>query len=131
MNKPNNGHRPFDTLGEGFYKIDERFVLRRPPKIKWGLIYQKKTDLEKIQHLEKLASAMNHAAQLIQEERDNFGRLCEIKEKELIVAKQMLNQNNKILQTEITRMNEERQFYNRAIAELKRQVEELQNGDNS
>lgn len=118
-----------DLVAAGFHRLDKEFS-KRPPKIKWGAIYTKAQKQDKIPYLEKLAASMNHAAYLIQGERDQLGALCEKKEAQIQSLKKGLDQNNEMIQGQITKMNEERQLYNAAIAELRAKVRELENGDN-
>jgi hypothetical protein len=124
--KKGNGQVEQDLLAEGFHRLEPRLVEKRPPKIKWGPIYQAKPALEKIIYLEKLAAAMNHAAYLVQGERDKLGELCAKKEQQLVAMKEALNQNNNMIQVQVTKMNEERQQYNKAIAVLNARVRELE-----
>lgn len=108
-----------DLIAKGFHKLASKLISRKPPKIKWGKLYQKFTDKEKIEYLEKLASTMNHAAYLIQEERNQRNDLLELKEKQLIASKKALDDSNEMMQTLITDMNEYKQEVNRAFAESK------------
>jgi hypothetical protein len=108
-----------DFIAQGFHKLDDNLIEKKPPKIQWGQKYQQFTDKEKIKYLENIASTMNHAAHLIQTERDELGKLCELKEEQLINMKSAMSQNMEMLQTEITKINEERQLFNAAYKELK------------
>lgn len=122
-----------DFVAQGFRKLDDNLIERRPPKIKWGERYRRSSDKDKIQYLEKLAATMNQAAFLIQGERNELGRLCELKEEQIIKLKNAMDANNNMLQTEIMKINQERQSFSEAaiaknneIRELKKQLEELQ-----
>ncbi len=115
-----------DFYVEGFKKIDQNLILRDPPKIKWGKQYQEKTNEEKIRYLEKLASAMNHAAYLIQIERDKLNELLFLKESQLITMNDIVIKNNAMLQSEVTKMNGNKQEYNKKIAELNKHIRELE-----
>ena len=127
MNKSNGKDQ--DWLGEGFHRLDEDLIERRPPKIQWGMIYKGYSDEQKVAYLEKLAAAMNHAAYLIQNERNQLGELCERKEAQLESMKKALEENNSMIQGQITEMNAERQHYNKSISDLKSRVRELERGD--
>ena len=95
------------------------------------MLYKEKSDKEKIEYLEKLASSMNHAIALIQEERNKLGELCELKEQQLVKIAEAVRTNNEMLQQEVTRMNAERQGYNREVARLNTQIREMRSdGDN-
>lgn len=114
-----------DLIVAGFKKIEKINVIN-PPKINWGMIYKEKTADEKIEYLEKLASSMNHAAKLIQDERNELGRLCELKETQLTKMNASLIANNNMIQQEITKMNLMRQDYNEQIKTLSSKIRELE-----
>ena len=120
-----------DFIAAGFERLDPELIEKRPPKIRWGELYKKLSDEAKIRYLEKLASTMNHAASLIQNERNQLMELCALKEQQLIKMSEAVSKNNAMLQHEVTRMNEQRQGYNRELARLNAQVRELSNGDNN
>jgi predicted nucleic acid-binding Zn-ribbon protein len=114
-----------DLVGAGFEKLDPKLLPIQPPKIKWGLLYQDKSDEEKIRFLEKLAASMNHAAALIQDERDKLNELCEKKEQQLMQMAKNVRDNNSMLQQEVTNMNNQRQFYNGEVARLNAEIKKL------
>ena len=114
-----------DFIAAGFERLDSHLIEKRPPKIKWGMLYQKKSDAEKIMYLEKLASSMNHAAALIQNERNELCNLCELKERQLVKMAEAVQTNNAMLQHEVTRMNEQRQILNAELARLNAEVRAL------
>jgi hypothetical protein len=114
-----------DLIAKGFHKLDDNLIEKRPPKINWGELYKKFNDSEKIAYLEKLASTMNHAAYLIQEERNELGKLCELKENQIQQLKKAMEQNNEMLTSEITRMNSDRQRFNQAIINLKKELRDF------
>lgn len=122
-----------DFVAQGFRKLDDHLIAKRPPKINWGERYRQSPPKVQIQYLEKLASTMNNAAYLIQGERNELGNLCEKKEGQIIQLSKAMDDNTKMLQSEMTKINEERQRFNSAIAErnteireLKKKIEELQ-----
>ena len=115
-----------DLIAKGFHKLDDNLISKRPPKIKWGNIYQGFTDKEKVEYLEKLASTMNHAAHLIQGERNKLLKLCDLKEGQIIKMKEAMTQNMNMLQTEVTKMNEQRQGFNKEVARLNQNIRELE-----
>ena len=97
-----------------------------PPRVHWGEDFQSWDDAKKISYLTKFAEGMNDAVDRIQRERDELGRLVELKEKQLMQAKPMIEQNNMLLQHEITRMNEYRQETNSTISRLNARIRELE-----
>jgi hypothetical protein len=127
MSNNDNG----DIFAAGFERLDEKYITKRPPKINWGMIYKDMPDAEKISYLEKLASSMNHAAALVQDERNELGRLCELKEGQIATMEEAVRQNNVMLQQEVTRMNTQRQDYNEIIKGLNQRIKELEQWQSS
>ncbi len=120
-----------DLIDAGFRRLDPELIKDRPPKIKWGMLYMDSPLEKRLAFAEKLASSMNHAAWLIQNERNELGQLCEKKEKQLESMKKSLVQNNEMIQKHITDHNAEIQEYNAAIKKLKDRIRELERGDNN
>jgi len=108
-----------DFVGAGFARLDDTALEQHPPKIQWGQLYRDMDADGKIQYLERVASAMNHAAAKIQGERDAIMKLCEQKEKQLRVMNVQIQQNNAMLQSEVTRMNSDKQQMLQEIARLR------------
>lgn len=115
-----------DFVGKGFRKLDENLIESKPPKIKWGKIYEQSTDKQKIEYLEKLAATMNHAAYLIQEERNQMLELVAKKEEQIIKLKEAMGKNMDMLTSEITKMNEQRQEFHKEVARLNKRIRELE-----
>jgi len=111
-----------DLIAQGFHKLDDKLIVAKPPKILWGKIYQASSKEEKIEYLEKLAATMNHAASLIQDERNQLNKLCELKEQQIEKMKQAMDANNNMLQSEIAKINEERHKFNESKSGLKGQA---------
>jgi len=101
-----------DLIAKGFKKLDSNLISQKPPKIKWGKLYGGFNDKEKIEYLEKLASTMNHAAYLIQEERNGLLKLIDKKEDMVERAKKAMDENNEMVQIELNKVNKERQKAN-------------------
>ncbi len=123
----NNGNDE-DFIAEGFHQLDEKYISRRPPKIKWGHTYKAWTPQEKVEWLEKFAHSMNHAASLLQDERDELNRFLFLKEDQLKQMSKAMAQNSEMLQSEVGKMNEQRQGYNATIKKLDAEIKELKDG---
>ena len=121
----NSDNEDADLIAQGFHKLDNNLIENRPPKITWGKIYLEFTSEEKLAYLEHLAATMNHAAYLIQTERNNLGKLCELKEGQIGKLKVAMEQNMFMLQSEITKINEERQSFNEEAVRMLTQIREL------
>jgi len=126
-----NGHKREDYIADGFHVVDEKYISKRPPKIRWGNKYKAWSDKEKIKYLEEFACSYNHAVALIQDERDELNRLIMLKEDQLTRMSKAMTQNNAMLQSEITQMNLERQGFNNTVKKLDAEIKELKNGDNT
>lgn len=116
MNK-SNGKYP-DLMVEGFHELDSHLLEPNAPKIAWGEKYKKMTHHDQVRYLKNIASAMNHAAYLIQNERNDMIDLCRKQEEQIKIQQEAVDQNNLMLTTEITKMNELKQKYNAEIARL-------------
>ena len=114
-----------DLIAAGFRKLDSKLIGLRPPIINWGMVYKGMPVDRKIAYLEKLSSSMNHAASLVQGERDELNRLCVLKEEQIQKLTVAMRQNSDMLQSEITKMNEQRQQFNEAIAVLNKTIKAL------
>ena len=119
-----------DYVANGFYKIDPKAIRNNPPRIRWTAKWHERTDASKLLYLEKLARSMNHAAKLLEGERDELAKLCELKEGQLQSLKAAMEQNMMMLQSEVTRMNEQRQEYHENIRQLTARIRQLEANGN-
>jgi len=115
-----------DYIGQGFHQIDDQYLSKRPPHISWGADYKKMTDPEKILYLQGLANTMNHAAALLQDERDALNKACEMKEKQLRSMAETVQRNDMVLQAQIEQMNTQRHEFRTVIAQLDEKIRTLQ-----
>jgi hypothetical protein len=124
MNKKE--HTQDNYVALGLKRLDDNLIGGVPPKIKWGENYKKWDDARKVKFLETLACSMNHAADLIQKERNEIVHLCELKDQQIEKIGAAMNQNMLMLQAEMTTMNEQRQRFNTEIARLNAKVRDLE-----
>lgn len=115
-----------DEVTEGFKRVP---VIERPPRVKWGKKFEKWSIEKQNDYLKRFAESMNHAAGTIQKERDHLGKLAQIKEDQLMKMQAMVDANNLMVQSEITRMNEYRQQVNEEAAKLRARIRELESGN--
>jgi uncharacterized protein YukE len=136
---------PDDWVGEGFHKLDPSILTRQPPRIKWGDIYKGErrdpnhkqlgdepyfwNDKDRVEYLEKLCRTMNHAARLVQDERDQWLELCQKQEENMKIMALGVERNNAMLQAEVTKHNESRRAYNALVKELNAEIKRLKSGD--
>lgn len=114
-----------DYVDKGFHRLEADKVKNNPPRIKWGKKYNQWPDKDKIRYLEKLASAMNEAARLLQDERDELLPLIKLKEAQVVKITAAIEANNNMLITEVTRMNEDRQKWNQEAVRLNQEIKKL------
>jgi len=115
-----------ESVTEGIKHIE---VVELPPKVKWGEEFLAWDDRRKIQYLTKFAEAMNHAADTLQTERDKLYELLEKKEGQLLQMQEMVEANNHMLQSEVTKMNEYKQECNANITKLNARIRGLERGN--
>ncbi len=126
MNKSNGQD---DFIAQGFYELDEQFISHKAPKITTFPGYNNKSDSQKALYMQKLAATMNHAAKLVSVERDKLVELLVLKDKQLEKLAEMVRQNDSMLQSEVARMNTQRQQYHENVSKLNARIRELKNGD--
>lgn len=115
-----------DILVEGFERLEPTLLESRAPKLRPLPKFFDREPARQIEYLMKLAATMNHAAKLIQDERDKLVKMMEKKEQQLEKMETAVRQNLEMLQGEVTRMNEERQGWNAESAQLRARIRELE-----
>lgn len=125
MNKANGQD---DFIAVGFHQLDDRLLTRKPPKITWSKQFREQDVQVQRDYLEKLANTMNHAAALIQDERNALNKLLIKKEQQLKSMSVQVAANNAMLQSEVTKMNEQRQGFHAEVSRLSARIRELENG---
>ncbi len=114
-----------DFIGAGFKKVDPKYLEDNAPKVNWDKIIHDKTVEQKLLWLKKLCSSMNYAASMISIERDQLARFLLKKEQQLKKLMKAMDDNNAMLQQEVTRMNEDRQKFNKHVANLNKEIKAL------
>ncbi len=99
---------------------------QKPPKIKLLDGFHKRTSEDQYSYLLRLASTMNHAAKLMQDERDKMVKLVETKEQQLEKQKLAMQANNDMVQRIVTQVNDEKQKMFDTIAERNTKIRELE-----
>lgn len=124
----NNSKQP-NLLVEGFHKLDDHLLDNKAPKLKLMSGFHDKDQTSQVRYLLRLAATMNHAAKLISEERDALVKAMVLKEKQLEKQSQGMERNLAMLQSEVTRMNEQRQGFHAEVRRLNTRIRELESGD--
>jgi predicted nucleic acid-binding Zn-ribbon protein len=126
MNNAKKIVEEIDQVTKGFKRVP---VIERPPKVKWGKKFNQWDIRKQNDYLKRFAESMSHAADVIQKERNKLGKLADIKEDQLMQMQAMLDANNRMLQAEITKMNDYRQQAQQHAAKLEAQIRELKSDD--
>ena len=114
-----------DFVGAGFKKIDPKYLEDNAPKVDWGKILHSKTPEQRMLYLKKFSSSMNYAASMISMERDQLTRFLLKKEEQLKKMMKAMEENNAMIQQQVTQMNEDRQGYNKHVANLNKEIKAL------
>jgi len=137
LKNPNKKRGPLieekDFVGAGFKKMDSRYLEDNAPKVNWEKMFTQMerrkgheyTIDQRMTWFKKFACSMNYAAHMIQGERDQLARFLMKKEAQLKKLHAAMAANNEMLQQEVTRMNEQRQAYNKHVAEINAEVRAL------
>ena len=106
--------------------MDDHLLDKKAPKITWMPKFLEQEAQVQNEYLKKLASTMNNAAKLISDERDALVELMVKKEKQLEAMSKQLEMNNKTVQDQVMRMNQQRQFTAEEVSRLNRRIKELE-----
>lgn len=118
-------------LAKGFHELDEHLLDQNPPRITFEQGFYDKSDDAKLKYLVRLASTMNHASKLVSIERDELVKLLVLKDQQLEAQEESVRRNMEMLQSEVTRMNEQKQGFHAEVRRLNARIKELEDGDNS
>lgn len=107
-----------DGLGE--LKSIKRIpgMLKHAPTIRWGDDYHAKPVEERLKYAEKLASSMNHAADILQTERNKVIEVAHIQEEQIRQLQRQVTQQNELTQQIVARANTEKQQLNKTIVDV-------------
>ncbi len=125
----NNKEALPDLLVDGFHRLDDHLLDRKAPKLMLMSGFHAKDEQSKIRYLLNLAATMNHAAKLISQERNELSKLIILKEQQLEKMVITVEANNQMLQSEVTRMNEQKQGFHTEVRRLNAKIRELESGN--
>lgn len=101
------------------------------PQINWGADFDALDDKQKVLYMKKFSSSMNHAANLIQIERNILAHDIKTMRSMFTSAEDAVANQKKIMVTSILTNNAAAQQSNNEIIELKRQLKVYEDGNNS
>ena len=117
---------PPDEMPPEFSKIDRLPTMEKnAPMISWGCVFEEWPDTRKIDYLKKLASTMNHAADVLQTERNEIIKIAKAQETQIAQVAETEQQNRNLLQQQMTKANADKEALNQRIVELVQQVKAL------
>lgn len=92
------------------------------PTIRWGNEYMSWSLQKRLSYAERLASAMNHAADVLQQERNKLIELAKEQEKQLEENVKKYTAQGEVLHKELSSIDEEKQKLYYQIVELTKQT---------
>lgn len=107
-----------DVICNGFAKLDDSLMSKRPPKIKWGLEFQAWSLEKQNIYLKKLSASMNHAADLVQTERNALLLKVDTQDAIIVSLQTQAKQAQDSMQNVLIQTNDERQSFNKKVVEL-------------
>jgi hypothetical protein len=105
--------------------VDDMNLPEKPglaPQIDWGKDFDAFDDAGKIRYLKKLCSALNHSADMVQKERDQWLQKCHDLSEQLKNSDSNVTIRKEIYTKAITDFNEEKQKLIKRLQELEREV---------
>jgi septal ring factor EnvC (AmiA/AmiB activator) len=130
-----NQHADLEPDGLGQLKSIKRLpgMKKHAPPIAWGDEYKKWPIEKRLKYAEKLASAMNHAADILQTERNGLVKIAKAQEEKLkLNQKQYLEQGDFFHQQVQQHNTEKQQLYQQIVTltsennKLKKRVAQLE-----
>lgn len=117
----------FEGNADGVSKLETlREELPDVSEIRWGRKFEDWSDYKKIDYLKELASSLNHAAELLQNERNELLQLLRRKEDMIISLNERLEDQGVMLHRELQKAGAEKQELMQRVVELDRRVKKQQ-----
>ena len=115
-----NKYPDLDPDGLGDLKEIKRIsgMKKVAPKISWGKQYRSWPIEKRLDFAERLASAMNHAADVLQTERHGLIEVCAKQEEQIKEKTRQHDDLHRSMVKQLTEFNTERQKLNQIIVEL-------------
>jgi len=119
---------PPDTLGDGAMKKIEHLpgMQSRAPEIRWGGDFESWDDTRKLKFAMRLASSMNHAADVMQQERNKLLVLCKQQAAQIERHQDAYRAQGQLMNTELGQANVEKQELYKQIVQLQGALKEKQ-----
>ena len=108
---------------DGFKKLERiNGAKANAPKISWGHVYKDWPLRKRLKYAEDLASSMNYAADLLQQERNKALVIIQGQEKQLQAAQEGQGRQMELLNRQLSKYNESRQSLLQRIVSLEETV---------
>jgi len=114
---------------EGFKKLEPVNGFKRiVPDIAWGHVFEGWKQARQIRYLKEFCRSMNHAADLLQKERNALNVVVADKEKMIRSMYKKYEEQTTLLNQELTSWNKNKQELLEEIMILKKKVKDLEDG---
>jgi hypothetical protein len=124
-----NKYTDIESLEGGLGELKEIKRLpqmhRNAPQIRWGQEYLAWPVEKRLDFAEKLASSMNHAADILQQERNKLLEVVEKQKEQLKMNVESYMSQGRLIHKELGTADAEKQVLYQEIVSLKQQVKEL------
>lgn len=112
--------------GQGDVKKVERVPTKKVHMIAWGEEYKSWPVERRLEFAEKLASSMNHAADLLQQERNELLKIARAQDEQLKANSKSFAGQGQLIHKELAAADAEKQTLYQEIVDLKQQIKNLQ-----
>jgi len=115
-----------DGLGElhSIKRISGMATPSKVPQIKWGGEYAKWPPERRLRYAERLASSMNHAADILQQERNKLIEVVERQEAQLKSNVKSYVEQGELMHRELGMANAREQELSKLVVQLQKEVRE-------
>jgi len=117
----------FEALPFGGMRKIERLprMERTPPDISWGREFESWPERMQLSYAKRLASTMNHAADILQGERNALIEVCERQERQIVSLREQLEHQNSMTHAQLQRVGAEKQPLYQQIVDQKAKIRAL------
>jgi len=110
---------------EGMKKIIRHpRMQQRAPKINWGSTYNAWEVKKRLRYAEELANSMNHAADILQQERNKLLKICQAQENQLKQYGEKYEAQGGLMSRELADADKEKQELYQQIVDLGKQIKQ-------
>lgn len=112
-------------MSEDLAPIKKPSNFHKAPPIKWGEAFDKMSEEQQINYLKQLASSMNHAADLLQKERNELAQRLNVEQQKNENAQKAVDIQKRVSADNITQSNQQIQELAQQLVDAQQQNREL------